>query len=558
MCADCHSTDLRKNYDAATNSFHTTWKEISVGCEACHGPGSAHLDWARAKPADPAKGLTVALTERAGAHWTIDPTTGTARRSPPREKDMEIGVCAQCHSRRSQIADGYRAGRPFLDFYRPELLSAGMYHADGQQRDEVYIWGSFLQSRMYHAGVTCSDCHEPHGGKPRATGNELCGTCHLASRYDAQNHHHHAGGGAGTRCVDCHMAQTTYMVVDPRRDHSLRVPRPDLSVTLGTPNACNGCHRDHDARWAAAAIERWYGHAPKGFQTYAETFAQAERGSMAARLSLVQIATDPAQPAIARATAFEALERYPSRPTLEAARAGLGERDALVRRASIEALAALPPEQRLILFTPLLDDPVRTVRMEAASALADAIGGAAPGQQGAFSRAALEFEAAQLFNADRPEARVTLGGFYARQGRFDEAQAQLQAALTLDPAFVPAYVNQADLLRVQGRDGDAEQMLRAGLQKLPGDAALHHTLGLTLVRLKRNGEALGELQRATRLAPADARFAYVYAVGLHSTGQPKAALAEIARGLKYHPEDPDLLSASASIQQPSPGGTASR
>lgn len=548
MCADCHSTEVRKNYDAASDTFRSTWKEISVGCEACHGPGSAHLDWARAKPTDPAKGLSVALTERGGVHWDIDPHTGNARRSQPRTQDTEIGVCAQCHSRHSQIADGYRAGRPFLDFYRPELLSPGLYHPDGQQRDEVYIWGSFLQSRMHHAGVTCSDCHEPHGQKLRVAGNALCGTCHLAAKYEAQTHHHHPGAGPGTRCVDCHMPQTTYMVVDPRRDHSLRVPRPDLSITLGTPNACNGCHRGKDARWAADALQGWTGHPPRGFQTFAEAFTQAQRGSPEAGPSLARIAGDPAQPAIARATALEALERYPSPTTLEVARAGLGDRDALVRRASIQTLAALPPAQRLGLLAPLLDDPVRTVRLEAASALADAMGEAGPSQQAAFARAALEFEAAQHFNADRPEARASLGSFYARQGRYDAAEAQLKSALALDPAFVPAYVNLADLLRVQGRDGDGEGVLREGLQKLPEAAALHHSLGLTLVRLGRHGEALAELQRATRLAPADARYAYVYAVGLNSTGQARAALAEIERGLKQHPDDRELQTAALSLR----------
>ena len=253
MCADCHSTDVHKNYDAAANTYHTTFKEISVGCEACHGPGSLHLEWARTKPADKTEGLTVTLKERAGVHWSMDPTSGNAARSSPRVQDTEIEVCAQCHSRRSQIADGYRAGLPFLDFYRPALLSPGLYFADGQQRDEVYIWGSFLQSRMYHAGVTCSDCHEPHTQKLRAQGNDLCATCHLPTKYDASVHHHHTGSGPGTHCVDCHMPERAYMVIDLRRDHSIRIPRPDLSASLGTPNACSGCHQATECRVGGGA-----------------------------------------------------------------------------------------------------------------------------------------------------------------------------------------------------------------------------------------------------------------------------------------------------------------
>ena len=541
MCADCHSIDVRKNYDAATNTFRTSRKEISVGCEACHGPGSAHAEWAKAKSADPSKGLAVALNERASAHWTIDNKSGNAVRSRPRQNDAEIDICAQCHARRSQIAEGYRAGMPFLDFYRPALPSPPLYHADGQQRDEVYVWGSFLQSRMYHAGVTCSDCHEPHGQRLRAQGNELCSTCHLASKYDNQSHHHHAREGAGTRCVDCHMPATAYMVIDPRRDHGFRVPRPDVTASHGTPNACNGCHRSTDATWAIGWLQRWYGHQPTGFQRHAEAFSNAERGLADAGPSLVRIAGDPTHPAIARASALETLERYPARASAEAARAALADNNALVRRAGVSALNMLPPAQRLPLVAPLLNDPVRTVRIEAAHVLADAVDSATPAQRAAFDRAAAEYEAAQRLHADRPEARAALGNFYARQRRFGEAQAQLQSALALDPAFVPAYVNLADLLRVQERDAEAEKIVRDGLRHAPDAAVLHHTLGLTLVRLKRNDEALSELGRATKLAPTDARFAYVYAVGLHSAGQTKAAIAELKRALTRHPNDPNIV-----------------
>jgi Flp pilus assembly protein TadD len=549
MCADCHSTDVKKNYDAATGKYNTTWNEISVGCEACHGPGSAHIDWARTRSADAMMGLTVALAERDGVRWTEDSKTGGIVRSAPRLEDTEIDVCAQCHSRRSQIAEGYRAGMPFQDFYRPALLTSGLYYADGQQRDEVYKWGSFLQSRMYHAGVTCSDCHEPHGQKLRAPGNAVCANCHAAAKYDALSHHYHAGNGAGTRCVDCHMPTTNYMVVDPRHDHSMRIPRPDLTATIGTPNVCNGCHEKKNAKWAAETIAQWYGHRPEGFQRYAEAFAFAEQGAAEAGPSLVQLVGDHSQPAIARATALEDLDNYPSRATVDAARAGLDDKDALVRRASAGTLAMLPPAQRLPLLIPLLDDPILGVRMEAANSLADAMQEATTVQRAAFDRAAAEYETSQKYNFDRPEARSALGNFYARQGRFDEAKVQLGSAIELDPQFVPAYVNLADLLRAQSLDKDGERVLRDGLKHSPGSAALHHALGLALIRQGRNAEALGELQRSAKLAPADARFAYVYAVGLHSIGKLQAAITEIDRALAHHPDDRDLLVAAATFRQ---------
>jgi tetratricopeptide (TPR) repeat protein len=549
MCADCHSTDVHKNYDGAANTFHTTFREISVGCEACHGPGSAHIDWARTKPADDAAGLTVTLNERAGVRWTVDPTTGIAVRSRSRTRDTEIGVCAQCHSRRSQIADGYRAGQSFLDFYRPALLSPGLYFADGQQRDEVYIWGSFLQSRMYNAGVTCSDCHEPHTQKLRAEGNALCAQCHLPTKYDAPEHHHHTGAGPGTRCVDCHMPQRAYMLIDLRRDHSVRIPRPDLSVTLGTPNACNGCHQQNDAKWAARRVEQWYGHSPQGFQHYAEAFADAEREAAGAATRLAVLAGDRSNPPIARSSALEALTQYPERVSIEAARGSLADPDALVRLASISVLEMLPPAERLPLISPLLEDSVRIVRLEAAAALADAMGNASATQRSAFDRAAVEYESTQQFNADRPEASAALGNFYAREGRMQDADAQLRSALALDPAFAPAYVNLADLWRAQGRDAEAERVLRDGLLRVPKAGVLHYSLGLTLVRLGRDADALVELQRAAKLAPNDAGFAYAYAVSLHSAGRTEAALVEVDRALLNAPDNRDLLIAAVTFRR---------
>jgi len=232
MCAECHSTDLQRGYDAQLNRYQTRWSEMNVSCEACHGPGSQHLAWARdprAVAGQGNNGLVVRFNERTTAAWTIGPHTGNAMRNPPRETDVELQACARCHSRRSFIWSEYRHDRPLLDSYLLQTLSEGLYYPDGQILDEVYEYGSFLQSKMYRAGVTCGDCHNPHSGKLRAEGNALCAACHLPSKYDTAAHHHHQPDSAGAACVACHMPISTYMVVDPRHDHSFRPPRPDLS-----------------------------------------------------------------------------------------------------------------------------------------------------------------------------------------------------------------------------------------------------------------------------------------------------------------------------------------
>src|SRR5215831_15977658 len=530
MCADCHSTELRKNYDAGTNRFQTRWSEISVGCEACHGPGSLHVAWAGTrrdgKSDDGAnKGLTARLDERRGVTWTHAPSSETASRSKPRTTERDIEVCAQCHARRAQIGEGYTAGKPLLDYYRPALLTSPLYHADGQQRGEVYDWGSFLQSKMYSAGVTCSDCHEPHSGKLRAEGNAVCGQCHNAAKFDAPAHHHHSAGSVGAKCVNCHMPTTTYMVIDPRHDHSLRIPRPDQSVQLGTPNACNACHANRDAKWAAAQVKTWFGHDPQGYQRFAGAFAKANAGAVGAAVDLRGVAGDAGASAIARATALSEIDANANSTTLDIVVKGLRDPSPLVRLGALDALAVAPPELRLRYAVPLLSDPLKAIRIEAASVLAGVpLTSASAEQRAAFDRAAAEYVESQRFNADRAEARVNLGTFEAERGDVGRAEQDLKAAIALEPAYVPAYVNLADLYRARGQNAEAARVLRDGLQRAPKSAALHYALGLALVRAKRNDEALQELAQATRLDPGNGRFAYVYGVALHSAGRSDTAI----------------------------------
>jgi len=548
MCADCHSTQIVKGYDAGRNAFDTRWSEISVGCESCHGPGSAHVAWAAKKSSAASKGLTVLLDERRGVTWAIDPATGSARRSRERTSEREIEVCAQCHARRAQIAEGYRAGAPFMDHYLPSLLVPGLYHVDGQQRDEVFIWGSWLQSRMHRQGVTCSDCHDPHTQKLRVDGNAVCGQCHAPGRYDAPSHHHHTAGSEGAQCADCHMPKTTYMVVDGRRDHSMRVPRPDQTVAFGVPNACNQCHTKRDAKWAAAAVRGWLGRDATGFQTFAPTFHAADTGQTGATASLATIANDHAHAPIVRASAVERLALAGRGDATTAQRAS---RDAqpLLRLASVQLIESLPPQEQLRQLVPLLSDPLRAVRIEAARAATGLQDSLLPEQRAAWQRAADEYIATLRYTADRPEARTALGTFYSRLGRHDEAQAEFAQARALDQRHVPAYLNAADALRVQGHDADARRMLEQGLAQVPQNAALHHALGLTLVRLGQPKEALRELERSAQLAPDVARYTYVYAVALHSTGKPADALRTLERAAARWPDNRELLLALATMQR---------
>jgi tetratricopeptide (TPR) repeat protein len=554
MCAECHSTDLRKNFDAATQTFATAFAELDVSCEACHGPASNHVAWARREgdtaSRDGDHGFAFALDERRNVVWTIDPATGNAQRSRPRETAHEVELCGRCHARASRISDDYVHGAPLLDSHRVALLEEGLYWSDGQMRAEVYDHGSFLQSRMFAEGVTCSDCHEPHSLKLREPGDAVCAQCHAPARYASAEHHFHPPGSAGAACAACHMPVSTYMLIDPRHDHSLRIPRPDRSTALGVPNACSGCHVQRSPEWAAAEIRRRHPQPKPGYQGFAEAFHADSLGDPRAQPELREIVKDAAQPAIVRASAARRLSARQGPPALETLARALRDPDPLVRFGATLAAARAEPVDRARLLLPVLDDRVLAVRSEAARALAAAPqAGWSAEQRAALARGVAEWTAAQEYNADRPEGHANLGMLSAERGASEQALSQLAQALALDPTFTPASVNRADLLRALGRDAEAESALREALARSPRDAALHHILGLVLIRLQKSEEALRELAEAARLAPEISRFGYAYAIGLHDYGRMPEAQQALEALLRRHPNDVDALFALVSYLQ---------
>ncbi len=558
MCAECHSTNVRKGYDPAHRTYQTTWSEVDVSCEACHGPASLHVAWARHEPGWEAldrrgKGLEILLDERKGIGWGRDPESGNPRRTAERRTEKEIQLCARCHSRRSELSEDYRYGAPLMDTHLPALLAPALYHADGQIDGEVYEYGSFVQSRMYRAGVTCSDCHEPHSLALRSPGNGVCLQCHATEKYETPKHHFHAAESAGASCIACHMPTKTYMIVHPRHDHSLRVPRPDLSTRLGTPNACTSCHGDKPAQWAASKVHEWYGRDPAGYQRFAEPLHAARMHAVDAEPRLLSLLADPEQPAIARGTAAMSLADMQSPSSLQPLAKALADPDPLVRVGALEVLEPLPPGERWRMASRLLDDSVRAVRILAAGLLAGTPVQAISGnERAALERAIDEYVAVQQLNADRPSAQVNLGNLYAERGEAAKAEERYRTALELDPGWIPAYVNLADLMRQTDRDAEGEGILRDGLARRPNDASLHHSLGLLLVRKKEMPAALASLKRAAELAPDDRRFAYVYAVGLQSAGQDREALAVIDAALGRAPGDRSLAKLRGEIAGASP------
>ncbi|MEN8183077.1 MAG: tetratricopeptide repeat protein, partial [Myxococcota bacterium] len=433
--------------------------------------------------------------------------------------------------------------------HRLALLEPRLYQPDGQIEGEVYVHGSFLQSRMYAAGVSCTDCHDPHSLTLAEDPDASCARCHRREVFDSPEHHHHRQGSAGASCVACHMPERVYMVVDPRRDHSLRVPRPDLSLTLGSSNACTDCHEDRPASWAAAAFEGWYPER-SGSPHYGQTLAQGRARRAGAGEALAALADDASQPALVRASALQELATFPTEASGVAVRKALSDPDPLLRFGALRALAGLEPAGILGRALPLLEDPVRSVRMEAVRVL---LGVPPelwnPADRTALARGVAEFRAGAQANADRPEAWLDLGILHRALGEPEPARSAYERALRLAPGFVPATINLVDLLRELELDDEGETQLRSGLVAAPDQADLHHALGLLLIRKQQRSEAVVSLARAAELAPDSARYAYVYGVALHSTGDAEGGVAVLETAHQRFPAEPEILFALVTIHR---------
>ena len=575
MCAECHSTDVHKNYDLAKDTYSTTWFEIDVSCEACHGPASTHIELANAKSLfwDRNHGYGLAKLKGAG--------------------DTQLETCARCHSHRRVVCGGYQANQHFYDHYEPRLIADGLYHVDGQILEEVYEFGSYEQSRMYREGVKCTNCHDPHSTRTKFTGNQLCLQCHTLSKgnYDSPSHHHHQPGSAGASCVECHMPVRKYMVVDPRRDHSIRVPRPDLTVKLGVPNACQNCHakENETPQWAAAKVVEWYGPKRKDDPHYGEVFAAARTGAASALDNLISLTQrkgnrDQAKNVgpIVRASAASLLSNYSSAQTHRTLEKLLTDEDPLVRVTAAKLLGEARPQsepearEMIRLLVPLLNDPVRLVRSEAARLLTAApqemFSAAATSQ---FKKAFDEWRDGLQEVIDEAGTHMNLALAYENLGDRDRAKAEYLTALRLHPNEVPAMdirANLAMLEHLAGRSNETERLYREcivlgtrTLEKLGDElrsqpdnptniaaiasqkrrlAGVHFNLGLLLFdTFKKQVEGIAELRRAVDLDASNARFRFQLGHSLLTLGNFPEAEPELKQACALGPSMVDAWEA---------------
>ncbi|WP_282412025.1 tetratricopeptide repeat protein [Pseudomonas sp. PS02303] len=532
MCVECHTTGYKRNFDAAKNTFDSQWNSLGVGCQACHGPASNHLEWTAKKGDLIHAGFAVDLKDK--------------------DATVEIETCARCHSRRAPLGDGYTVGKRLMDDYLPSPLTRELYALDGKIKDEVFEHGSFAQSKMLDKGVRCSNCHNPHSTELKAPGNGVCLQCHntagktsvtgvdgkglQAKNYDSIEHTRHTPGQPGSQCVDCHMPGKFYMGNDFRHDHSFSIPNPERAKKLGTPDACLTCHQGKAGDKVTEQFKLWNTATTAQAPRYDESLWLIRNGQPGAAQALYEQLQRSNLPAIQRATLLAELPLYPSEQALKLATKDLSNPAPQVRESAVRAISAfLPPPERAPLLTPLLGDPVKAVRIVAARDLLSVARNGLGSAQANWNAAIAEYEAVQKSLAERAESNLNLAMLYQASGRNDEVESLLRTALKRDPDFYPALVTLVQWLEANGRGQEAQTLLAQSLKEHPDNALLQHTQGLALVRAGQSAQAMPALRKAAQLEPQNAQYGYVLAVALHDSGKVDEACEELERLLNVQP-----------------------
>lgn len=524
MCADCHSTNLQENYFAEADSFHTTWSSINVSCESCHGPGRDHVDFVQSGEVQKA---------------TVDRIRRDLKLTANTSQIEQINQCAQCHSLREQVTQDYKHEGDFLDHFNPTLPHPESYYADGQIKEEVYVYGSFLQSRMFKNDVECSDCHDPHTLELKAnvTDNTLCMSCH-EPQFNTVEHHFHEPNTEASQCISCHMPGRYYMEVDFRRDHSFRVPRPDISKEIDSPNACNNCHEEQSPEWAADAIEEWYG--PERPDHFSKIFARAHTQGAEAANDLQQMIADTSQPEIARATAVWYLGEFPDDEKVDLLERMLTDESPLVRNSAARAVANLPEDVKRTVLPQALGDSLRVVRLAAADGLAE-LGPSdlTFNRRKMFTEALEEYRQYLEVNRYFPQGEMNRGQYFEKQGETDKAIDAYRRAIDRDPHFNPARINLAHLLNSRGNNREAEKLLKTVVEREPDYGPAHYSLALLLAEEQRLQESLSYFEEAAEQMPDNARVRYNYAIALQTLERPEEAEDVYLEAIDLDPENPD-------------------
>ncbi|HQX03927.1 MAG TPA: tetratricopeptide repeat protein [Flavobacterium sp.] len=473
MCAECHTTNLKKNYNPETDSYKTTWSQLSVNCEACHGPAEFHLKWTADKEMDIAN-------------------YGFVKKFKNSDNKSQIETCVRCHSRRSIYGDYDYNWEHTHEQIAIATVGFPNYHSDGQIKEEDFEIGSFSQSKMHEKGVKCTDCHNVHSGKVKFQDNRLCTQCHLPTQYDSEKHHHHDKNKPGASCVDCHMPGQYFMGRHFRRDHSLRIPRPDISKVTNSPNACNACHKDKSVDWAVEKTTLWYGTKTKDH--YGFTFHKAGLQDPSAIDELKIIINDEQKPIIVRQTAMDVLRlNYPeqSQPILNPF---LTNKKIALRYQSVFNSKIDNTNSSQLLA--LLKDPIKGIRSTAAIKIAENKSFLTSAYQSAYDKAIKEYLAILTYNSDFPDAKLNLGNYYLSQNDSKKAENYYLKTINQDKELTQAYYNLAYLYNNTNKKSEAITVLETYLQNNPKNSYAYFDIGLLIAEYGDYKKAVVYLEKA--------------------------------------------------------------
>lgn len=521
MCADCHSTNVRKNYSQKNHSYNTKFALINVSCEACHGPGKQHIS----------------DVTTLGKAYKNSGTMQMTLKTPPKEL---VDQCARCHIRREQISEYFNFEGTLLDHYYPQLLETPIYHPDGQILDEDYVYGSFIQSKMYHNDVTCTNCHDAHSLKLRFKGNKLCAQCHIPETYDTEKHHFHTKDTEGAQCINCHMPGKYYMGNDFRRDHSFRIPRPDLSIKYGTPNACTTCHKDKNNAWAEKHFLKQYGK--PDYNHFSDLLAPGLTDAPNGIEVLQKLAKDTIYPDIARASAIKKLGSYRNPINIDQLLAFLNDSSPLVRASTVDALNEISNPDYLKHIYPLLEDSKRAVRVKTFNALAALKEHNIPETYKlSYNKAKKEYATYLKTNADFVGGRINRANYLLKKGHTQKAIEGYESALEIDPTNNIVRTNLSNLYYQNKNFEKAESAFKTIIAQEPDYGPTYYSYGLLLAELKKYKDAITQMELAVKHMPENIRVYYNLSLLYDNIKNPELAEKTIIKGLKQDHNNEQLL-----------------
>ncbi len=541
MCADCHSDGLKRNYDAEQNSFNSEFTNINVGCASCHADLEQHLQ----QQANNGKKPHTSVATSQG-HWQRNAGQATAQWVGEKRDNSVMDNCFSCHSLRAPLTDGITPGKAFLDQFTPQLLQAPSYHVDGQIKEEVYVYGSFLQSKMFAKGVNCLDCHDKHTMKIKIPGNGLCLQCHASDVFNSKQHHRHQNESAGAQCVNCHMTENRYMGVDDRRDHSFKIPRPELSEQFSTPNACTTCHQGKSNEWALDFMKSWQ-IKPRQDSNNQKNYWLLKSGKGLNIEQHLSIIADDSLDIISRATALQMLTFTTEQLSADLLRPYLTHKEQLLRLAAANVATLINPGFRAQELRPLLTDPLKAIRAAAARAIVDVY---IPEKDlASFNLAFVELTVALEQSSWRGEGRLNQGMLAMAKNDNLTAEQHFKQAIKVEPYFDSAYSNLAELYRTQGKVVQLVAVYNAGISKLPKSAILHYGFALHLVRQQQLAKALPLFKKAMLFDPTSSQYAYVYALATDSSGDTKRAISLLKTMVDDYSQNQQLVQLGLSLAQ---------